>query len=83
MSCNICHRCKKNNIDSCSLGFNKTEEQIIREKYNCFEERIYRIDPKLRHPDYEYDPYQYEMDHNAAKFHMDMRRAERKLRKSS
>lgn len=81
MSNQICRRCRKNNMNNCSLGYKKTEEQIIREQYSCFQERIYNIDMGLHHTDDEFEPYKNEINYKSALLHANMRKSERNLRK--
>lgn len=78
----LCRRCRNSNLGQCKLGYKKTEEQIIREQYSCFQERILEVNKTHHHPDFEYNVYLDEVSYDHKKFHADMRKAERNLRKN-
>jgi hypothetical protein len=84
MSNRLCLRCRNSNFSQCGLGYDKTEEQIIREQYNCFQERVNYINPNIYHPSVNIDVEVYldEINYSQMKLHADMRKSERKLKKS-
>jgi hypothetical protein len=80
----ICNRCRKNNLGNCTFGYHKTEEQIQRENYSCFSERIFNINRRLNNPDdFDFEPYGKEVNYLQIKFYSDMMKAERDKRKIS
>jgi hypothetical protein len=76
----ICNRCRKSNLGNCTLTYHKTEEQIQREQYGCFQERIFNINSKPYNSDGELQIYGNEVNYNQLKLHLDMARSERNRR---
>jgi hypothetical protein len=73
----ICRRCT---ISKLGIGCGKTYEQIQKDNFRCFDERIYYINDTTSDVNDIYDSKVF--NKRSAKIHSDMRRSERMLKKT-